>query len=120
MILFARKLHPLEPVLVYGRSYKADPPCQACESLWWGWKDLGRPADRSRNREPTASIHPPTPISLESLPPWNIRQNGIWPTRWLMPLPFHALTCPPIHTIRDRGNEALIHLYIERSIHCRS
>ena len=44
---FARKLHPLEPVLVYGRSYKADPPCKACASLWWGWKDLGRSADRS-------------------------------------------------------------------------
>ena len=39
---FARKLHPLEPVLVCGRSYKANPPCKACESLWYGWKDLGR------------------------------------------------------------------------------
>ena len=36
---FAQKLHPLEPVLVYGRSYKANPPCKACESLWYGWKD---------------------------------------------------------------------------------
>ena len=39
---FARKLHSPEPVLLYGRSYKANPPCKACESLWYGWKDLGR------------------------------------------------------------------------------
>ena len=58
---FAQKLHPLEPVLVYGRSYKANPLCKADESLWYGWKDPWRPVDRSRSREPTASIHAAIP-----------------------------------------------------------
>ena len=44
---FAKKLHPLELLLVYVRSCKANPPCKACQSLWWGWKDLGRSVNRS-------------------------------------------------------------------------
>ena len=66
---FAQKLHPLEPVLVYGRSYKANPPCKSCQSLWWGWKDPWRPVVVSRNREPTALIHASIPGSTQSLAP---------------------------------------------------
>ena len=68
---FAQKLHPLEPVLVYGRSYKANPPCQSCESLWYGWKDPWRLVDRSRSREPTASTHAAISREHSESPPSN-------------------------------------------------
>ena len=62
---------------------------------------------------------PPTLLSLESLPPPVIRQTGVWPTRRATSLALHAPTHPRIHTLRHRGTEALIHSYIERSIHWR-
>ena len=61
---FSRKLDPLIPMLVYGRSYKASPICKPQESLFYGWKDHGRRASGRPTHTPGKHLgDEPTAIS---------------------------------------------------------
>ena len=39
MPYFSHRFRPLQPLQVFGRDAKADPPCPPSHAVWYAWKD---------------------------------------------------------------------------------